>query len=170
MQTNRTIGATHTLLVDREHVWSALLDPATPARLLPGRGTAEVTTDGVRARVELRDGPVAQDCDVVVSRRVVPGGHRLQVVVSTRGGVGSTETRVDLRLDEHVPGRCELSYAATARAGGLLRLWGRRALAVAAADRAEAVVDRLRTLLPQAPALRAVPATPPVVAAPVVAA
>lgn len=150
------IRGTHTLLVDREQAWSTLLDPTTPARLLPGSGTAEAGSTTTTARVVLRDGPVAQDCDVVVERRVVPGGHRLEVLVSTRGAVGRTETVATLRLSGDDPGWCSLELTATVRASGLLRLWGRRSLDAAAAVHAESAVDRLRAPLPEAQAQQTV--------------
>jgi uncharacterized protein len=127
------ITGTYTIRAPREQVWTALQDPATLARCLPGCQQLQVTGDGeyaatVWAGVASIRG--AYQGTVRLSDQEAPESYRLHA--SGSGGPGTIEADARISLAEDTDGHTVLDYEADAMVGGPIAGVGQRVLAAAA--------------------------------------
>jgi uncharacterized protein len=122
------ISGQYRIVMPREAVWQALMDPRVLSRCVPGcEALEQIASNQYRARIALIIGPVRAKFDAELELLDLEPHKSYRLSGSGRGGpVGFGEGRADVLLEETEAGVTILSYTAGFQVGGRLAQLGSR--------------------------------------------
>jgi hypothetical protein len=145
------IEGTADLAAPRDRVWTALLDPATLARAIPGCDALEQMAPGeFRAVMKVGVGPVKGTFEGKVRLSDLEPPDRYRMAMEGSGGPGFVRGEAAMALSD-AEGGTRVTYSADVQVGGLIASVGQRMLGGVSRMMLDQFFSRMAEILAGAP-------------------
>ena len=122
------IEGSNDILVPRERVWKALLDPATLARVIPGcEGLDEIGPGEYKAKMKIGVAAIKGTFEGKVRLFDLEPPNRYKMALEGSGGPGFVRGEASMELSD-IEGGTRVRYGADVQVGGLIASVGQRML------------------------------------------